>query len=159
MDGLLRRRIVGIGVSAALVTFCSLPAPAETIDRLVVEGSGYTRESAIGYTGEIAVTKAIQRYVRPAALESHREQIKYRILDESSGYINSFKIIKSYIDDDGVHQITAEAEISVDRLLTSLRNLNVEVKMWAPGPNQAIEGRRGTGRRSGRDRFKDPIPD
>ena len=90
MDGLLRRRIVGIGVSAALVTFCSLPAPAETIDRLVVEGSGYTRESAIGYTGEIAVTKAIQRYVRPAALESHREQIKYRILDESSGYINSF---------------------------------------------------------------------
>ena len=143
----------------ALINILSLPASGETVDRLVVEGSGFTRESAIGYTGEVAVTKAIERYVRAAALEAHQKEIRYRILDQSPGYINSLKIIRSFIDEDGVHQIRAEAEISVDRLLTSLRNLNVEVKMWAPGPNQAIEGRRGTGRRTGRDRFKDPIPE
>ena len=155
----LRQSALVICGSVALITLVVLPATGETVDRLLVEGSGFTRESAIGYTEEIAVTKAIERYVRPAALESHRKEIRYRILDQSAGYINSLKIIRSSIDDDGIHKITAEAEISVDRLLTSLRNLNVEVKMWAPGPNQAIEGRRGTGRRTGRDRFKDPIPD
>ena len=155
----LRQNTLVICGYVALVTFASLPAIGETVDKLVVEGSGFTHESAIGYTGEIAVTRAIERYVRPAAFESHRKEIRYRILDQSSGYINSLKIIKSSIDNDGVHRIRAEAEISVDRLLTSLRNLNVEVKMWAPGPNQAIEGRRGTGRRTGRDRFKEAAPD
>ncbi len=143
----------------ALITLVVVPATGETVDRLLVESSGLTRESAIGYTEETAVTMAIERYVRPAALESHRQEIRYRILDQSPGYINSLKIIGSSIDDDGIYHIRAEAEVSVDRLLTSLRNLNVEVKMWAPGPNQAIEGRRGTGRRTGRDRFKEPIPD
>ncbi len=97
----------------------------------------------------------MERYVRANALESHREKIKYRILDQSSGYLKSLKITKSYLNDEGLHQITAQVRVSVDKLLTSLRNLDVDVKMWAPGPDQAIEGRRGAGRRTGRDRFKD----
>lgn len=157
---LFRKRFIGICTCTAIIFLTGRPATTETVDTLMVKGSGYTRESAIAYTGETAVTRAIERYVRPAALESNRDQIRFRILDESSGYLKSLKIIKSYIDDEGVHQITAEAKVSIDRLLTSLRNLNVEVRMWAPGPDQAIEGRRGAGRRTGRDRFKDdPLPD
>ena len=157
---LFRKRFIGICTCTAIIFLTGRPAITETVDTLMVKGSGYTRESAIAYTGETAVTRAIERYVRPAALESNRDQIRFRILDESSGYLKSLKIIKSYIDDEGVHQITAEAKVSIDRLLTSLRNLNVEVRMWAPGPDQAIEGRRGEGRRTGRDRFKDdPLPD
>ena len=156
---MVRKRLIGICTCTTIIFLTGLSAIAETVDTLVVKGSGYTRESAIAYTRETAVTRAIERYVRPAALESNRDQIRYRILDESSGYLKSLKIIKSYVDNDGVHQITAEAQVSIDRLLTSLRNLNVEVKMWAPGPDQAIEGRRGAGRRTGRDRFKeDPLP-
>ena len=155
---MLRKQLIGICTCTAIIFLTGLSAIAETVDTLVVKGSGYTRESAIAYTGETAVTRAIERYVRPAALESNRDQIRYRILDESSGYLKSLKIIKSYVDNDGVHQITAEAQVSIDRLLTSLRNLNVEVKMWAPGPDQAIEGRRGAGRRTGRDRFKEDLP-
>ena len=155
---MFRKRFIGICACTAITFLTGLSAIGETVDTLVVKGSGYTRESAIAYTGETAVTRAIERYVRPAALESNRDQIRYRILDESSGYLKSLKIIKSYVDNDGVHQITAEVQVSIDRLLTSLRNLNVEVKMWAPGPDQAIEGRRGAGRRTGRDRFKEDLP-
>ena len=155
---MVRKRFIGICACAAMIFLTGRPALAETVDTLVVKGSGYTRDSAIAYTGESAVTRAIERYVRSAALELNRDQIRYRILDESSAYLKSLKIIKSYVDNDGVHQITAEVEVSVDRLLTSLRNLNVEVRMWAPGPDQAIEGRRGAGRRTGRDRFKEDAP-
>ena len=140
---------------AIIVCLIGLSAEAETVDQVLVEGSGFTRESAVKYTGEIAVYQVMERYVRANALEAHREKIKYRILDQSSGYLKSLKITKSYLNDEGLHQITAQVRVSVDKLLTSLRNLDVDVKMWAPGPDQAIEGRRGAGRRTGRDRFKD----
>ena len=138
-----------------IVCLIGLSAEAETVDQVLVEGSGFTRESAIKYTGEIAVYQVMERYVRAKSLDTHREKIKYRILDQSSGYLKSLKITKSYLNEEGHHQITAQVAVSVDKLLTSLRNLDVDVKMWAPGPDQAIEGRRGAGRRTGRDRFKD----
>ncbi|PPR16674.1 MAG: hypothetical protein CFH37_01257, partial [Alphaproteobacteria bacterium MarineAlpha9_Bin7] len=74
---------------AIIVCLIGLSAEAETVDQVLVEGSGFTRESALKYTGEIAVYQVMQRYVRANALEAHREKIKYRILDQSSGYLKS----------------------------------------------------------------------
>lgn len=127
---------------------------SETIDTVLVKGSGFTLQSAISYTEELAVTRVMEKYARPEAIDINRTKIRYRILDRSSYFLNEFTVISSGLNNDGLHDITAEATVSLDRLLTSLRNLNVDVRMWAPGPDQAIEGRRGAGSRTGRDRFK-----
>ena len=142
------------------LVFCiATPVAAATIERIVVQGSGFSRESAIGYTEEIAITRVMEKYARAEALNVNRTTIRYRILDRSSSYLDSFTILTSYIDEQGAHHITAEARVSLDRLLTSLRNLDVDVKMWAPGPDQAIEGRRGAGRKTGPDRFDEDLTD
>ena len=142
-----------------LVICTPTPVVAATIERVVVQGSGFTRESAIGYTEENAVTRVMEKYARAEALNINRTKIRYRILDRSASYLDSFTILTFYVDEDGAHHITAEARVSLDRLLTSLRNLNVEVKMWAPGPDQAIEGRRGAGRKTGPDPFEENLTD
>lgn len=142
-----------------LAVCIATPVAAATIERVVVQGSGFTRESAIGYTEEAAVTRVMEKYARAEALNINRTKIRYRILDRSSSYLDSFTVLTFYVDEEGAHHVTAEARVSLDRLLTSLRNLNVDVKMWAPGPDQAIEGRRGAGRKTGPDRFEESRTD
>ncbi len=132
------------GLCMATAILAAVPAGAETIDRVVVSGTGLSRESAIEHTAEVAVTRVMERYVRPAALSENRERIRNRVLDESARYLQSLRIIDEIVVADGVHEITAEAAVNVGKLLTSLRNLHVALRMIAPGPNQAVEGRRGT---------------
>ena len=129
------------------------PNLAETIDTVLVTGVGYNEESATGYCIENAVTSVMGRYVREKALKAKEEQIRYRVLDQSERYLTSLEILSIHTQDDGTVEITSEVQVSVDKLLTSLRNLDVEVLMWAPGPDQAIEGRRGAGSKTKPDRF------
>jgi len=93
------------------------------------------------------------RYVRAPALQDNKELIRYRVLDQSARYVISSEILSDEVDENGTHKVTVKVEVSVDKLLTSLRNLEVEVLMWAPGPDQAIEGRRGAGSKTKPDRF------
>lgn len=136
-----RQLITGLCMAATILA--AVPAVAETIDKVVVSGTGLSRESAIENTAQVAVTLVMERYARPAALSENRERIRFRILDESMRYLESLRIVDEAVVADGVHEITAEAEVNVGKLVTSLRNLQVEVRLVAPGPNQAVEGRRG----------------
>ena len=131
------------GLCMATAILAAVPAAAETIDKVVVSGTGLSRESAIENTAEVAVKLVMERYVRPAALSENRERIKNRILDESAHYLQSLTIIDEVVVAHGAHEITAEAAVNIGKLMISLRNLQVEVRLIAPGPNQAVEGRRG----------------
>ena len=131
------------------------PTHGQTIDTVIVTGKGYDEETATSHCVESAVKEVMERYVREAALAANKKQIQYRVLDRSSQYLTSYKVLSFTADDDGTKLITAEVQVSVDKLLTSLRNLEVEVLMWAPGPDQAIEGRRGAGSKTKPDRFKE----
>ncbi len=132
-----------IGLCMATAILAAVPAGAETIDRVVVSGTGLSRDSAIENTAEVAVKLVMERYVRPAALSENRERIRNRILDESVRYLQSLRIIDEVVVADGVHEITAEAAVNVGKLVISLRNLHVAVRLIDPGPNQVVEGRRG----------------
>jgi len=128
---------------------------AQTVDTLTVSGTGKDEETAQNHCVESAVAKVMRRYVREKALKAKKQQIRYRVLDQSARYLTSFTIISSQANENGTWEVTGEAQVSVDKLLTSLRNLEVDVLMWAPGPDQAIEGRRGTGSKTKPDRFKE----
>ena len=131
------------------------PSYGETIDTVIVTGKGYDEETATSHCVESAVKRVMGKYVREAALAANKKQIQYRVLDRSSQYLRAYKVLSFTTNDDGTNEITAEFQVSVDKLLTSLRNLEVEVLMWAPGPDQAIEGRRGAGSKTKPDRFKE----
>ncbi len=133
-----------VGLCIATVILAAVPARAETIDRVVVSGTGMSRESAIVNTAEVAVTLVMRRYVRPAALSENHKQIRNQIVEESARYLHSLRIIDEVVVADGVHEITAEAAVNVGKLATSLKNLHVALRLIDPGPNQAVEGRRGT---------------
>ena len=128
---------------------------AETVDTLTVSGTGKNEKAAQNHCIESAVAKVMRRYVREKALKAKKQQIRYRVLDQSPRYLTSFTILSSRANENGTWEVTGEVQVSVDKLLTSLRNLEVEVLMWAPGPDQAIEGRRGTGSKTKPDRFKE----
>ena len=138
-----------------LSTVIAAPSTAQTVDTVTVTGSGYTLEAATNYGLEFAVTKVMARYVRAQALQDNKQRIRYRVLDQSPRYVISSEVLSVEIAENGDHVITVKVEVSVDKLLTSLRNLDVEVLMWAPGPDQAIEGRRGAGSKTKPDRFEE----
>ena len=139
---------------ALILTLYPIANHAQTIDTITISGTGHNEEDAKSHCIESAVAKVMGRYVREEALRTNKQQIRYRVLDQSARYLTSFKILSSKPNGSGTWEITGEAQVSVDKLLTSLRNLEVEVLMWAPGPDQAIEGRRGTGSKTKPDRFK-----
>ena len=126
---------------------------AQTVDTVTVTGDGHDLEAARSFSLELAVTKVMARYVRAQALRVNKEKIRYRVLDQSARYVVSSEILSTKLSDDGRKILSLKVEVSVDKLLTSLRNLDVEVLMWAPGPDQAIEGRRGAGSQTKPDRF------
>ena len=138
-----------------ILTLNSTLGRALTVDTLTVSGTGKNEKAAQRHCIESAVAKVMRRYVREKALKAKKQQIRYRVLDQSPRYLTSFTIISSRANENGTWEVTGEAQVSVDKLLTSLRNLEVEVLMWAPGPDQAIEGRRGTGSKTKPDRFKE----
>ncbi len=118
------------------------PAMAETIDRVVVDATGLTREGAIENSAEIAVRMTMERYVRPSSLDANSEQIRYRILDESQSYLKSLEVLEETLLEDGLFLVKAKVLVDVGKLATSLRNLQVTLRLLAPGADQAVEGRR-----------------
>jgi hypothetical protein len=126
----------------ALALLLAPAAMAETIDRVVVSGIGLTRESAIENSAEIAVRMTMERYVRPSSLDANSEQIRYRILDESQVYLKSLEVLDEAVLDDGIYEVRAKVLVDVGKLATSLRNLQVTLRLLAPGADQAVEGRR-----------------
>ena len=140
---------------ALILTWNSTPNRAQTVDTLIVSGTGNNEKAAESHCIESAVAKVMRRYVREKTLKAKKQQIRYRVLDQSPRYLTSFTVLSSRVSENGTWEVTGEAQVSVDKLLTSLRNLEVEVLMWAPGPDQAIEGRRGTGSKTKPDRFKE----
>ena len=142
-----------IGIAALLLAVTVNLSAARTVDTVTVSGDGYDLETAKSFCLESAVTKVMARYVRAPALQANKERIRYRVLDQSARYVISSEILSDEVDKNGTHKLTVKVEVSVDKLLTSLRNLEVEVLMWAPGPDQAIEGRRGAGSKTKPDRF------
>ena len=142
-----------IGIAALLLAVTVNLGAAQTVDTVTVNGDGYDLETATSFCLESAVTKVMARYVRAPALQANKERIRYRVLDQSARYVISSEILSDEVDENGAHKLTVKVEVSVDKLLTSLRNLEVEVLMWAPGPDQAIEGRRGAGSKTKPDRF------
>jgi hypothetical protein len=115
---------------------------AETIDRVIVNATGLTRESASENAAEIAVRMTMERYVRPSSLDANAEQIRYRILDESQAYLKSLEVLDETVLEDGIYEVKAKVLVDVGKLATSLRNLQVSLRLLAPGANQAVEGRR-----------------
>tara|TARA_A100001037_G_scaffold46707_1_gene38125 strand:+ start:433 stop:873 length:441 start_codon:yes stop_codon:yes gene_type:complete len=140
-------------ITATLLTITPNSSGAQTIDTVMVTAEGYDLETATSFCLEKAVTKVMKRYVRAQALHTNEERIRFRVLDQSPRYVISSEVILHELRADDYHKLTVKVEVSVDKLLTSLRNLDVEVLMWAPGPDQAIEGRRGAGSRTKPDRF------
>ncbi len=126
----------------ALVLLFLPSAMAETIDRVVVRGTGLTRESAIQNSAEIAVRVTMERYVLPSSLDANEERIRYRILDESQAYLKSLEVLDETTHSEGIHEVKAKVLVDVGKLATSLRNLQVTLRLLAPGADQAVEGRR-----------------
>lgn len=157
MEKLKRGKLVWFlgSITAALLSVTANPSAAQTIDTVTVTGAGYNFEAATSFCLEAAVTKVMARYVRIQALQANKQLIRYRVLDQSARYVISSELLLNKMAENGLHTLTMKVEISVDRLLTSLRNLDVEVLMWAPGPDQAIEGRRGAGSKTKPDRFEE----
>jgi hypothetical protein len=139
---MISTRHPAVGLCLALALFLAPSALAETIDRVVVNGTGLTRESAIENSAEIAVQMTMERYVRPSSLDANADRIRYRILDESQAYLKSLEVLDEAVLDDGIYEVRAKVLVDVGKLATSLRNLQVTLRLLAPGADQAVEGRR-----------------
>ncbi len=136
------RRPAAVLCLALAMCLASPGLMAETIDRVIVNATGLTRESASENAAEIAVRMTMERYVRPSSLDANAEQIRYRILDESQAYLKSLEVLDETVLEDGIYEVKAKVLVDVGKLATSLRNLQVSLRLLAPGANQAVEGRR-----------------
>jgi Ethanolamine utilization protein EutJ (predicted chaperonin) len=84
----------------------------------------------------------MERYVLPSSLDANEERIRYRILDESQAYLKSLEVLDETTHSEGIHEVKAKVLVDVGKLATSLRNLQVTLRLLAPGADQAVEGRR-----------------
>jgi hypothetical protein len=130
-------------VAVLLAIFVPVTAAAVTVERVMVTGSGFSREKAITSAAEAAVQAVIERYIVSGAISQNRNIIMDEILANSHGYLESINIIDEQEGKGGVVEVTAEAAVEVGRLVTTLRNLDIAVKLPVIGPNQVVEGRRG----------------
>ena len=89
-----------------------------------------------------AVRMVANRYMARDATDEEHQLVIDQVLARSKSYLNSFEILDDRVDDAGITEITAEARVDVDRLVTTLRNLDIAVTLLDPGPGQVVEGRR-----------------
>lgn len=136
--------VTGAARTAAivLVIFVPVTAAAITLEKVTVTGSGFGREKAITSAAEAAVQAVIERYVVSGAMSQNRNMIMDEILANSHSYLESLNILDEKEGEEGFVEVTALAAVEVGRLVTSLRNLDIAVKLPTMGPNQAVEGRR-----------------
>jgi hypothetical protein len=129
---------------AATILLLLLPVAANaiTVDRVTVTGHGQSRANAIESAERSAVQIVANRYMARDATDAEHQLLIDQVLLRSKYYLNSFEILDDRIDAAGITEITAEARVDVDRLVTTLRNLDIAVTLLDPGPGQVVEGRR-----------------
>jgi len=129
---------------AATILLLLLPVAANalTVDRVTVTGRGESRDMAIVSAERSAVHMVANRYMARDATDEEHQLVIDQVLARSKSYLNAFDILDDRIDEAGITEITAEARVDVDRLVTALRNLNIAVTLLDPGPGQVVEGRR-----------------
>ena len=129
---------------AATILLLLLPVAANaiTVDRVTVTGHGQSRANAIESAERSAVQIVANRYMARDATDAEHQLLIDQVLLRSKYYLNSFEILDDRIDAAGITEITAEVRVDVDRLVTTLRNLDIAVTLLDPGPGQVVEGRR-----------------
>jgi hypothetical protein len=130
-------------VAALLAILVPVTASAGTVERVTVTGSSHSREKAITRAAEAAVLAVMEKYIVSGAISQNRNLITDEILANSSGYLESINIVDEKQDEEGIIEVTAEAVVEVGRLVTTLRNLDIAVKLPVLRSNQVVEGRRG----------------
>ena len=121
------KRAVGT-IAVLLVIFVPVTATAGTVERVTVTESGYTRENAIKNAAQAAVQTIVERYMVSDAAGQNRRLIIDQILDRSDGYLNSINIFDERMHEDGIVEVTAEVVVEVDKIMTTLRNLDIALK-------------------------------
>jgi hypothetical protein len=117
---------------AAIVVLLLFPltAYATTVDLVTVTGRAETREEAILQAERVAVRTVAERYV--AAGDSEEEQLSRidQVLPYSKSYMLGFEILEERVDEGGFTEIVALARVEVGRLVTTLRNLDIDVTLF-----------------------------
>jgi len=137
----LARTLPRITVIAILMLF-PLAANAVTVDRVTVTGRADSREIAILYAEQAAVQIVAGRYIANDMTEKERLTLIDQVLPHSKYYMYAFEILEERVDEAGYTEIVALARVEVGRLVTTLRNLDIAVTLFDPGPNAVVEGRR-----------------
>jgi ABC-type xylose transport system substrate-binding protein len=122
-------------VAVLLAMFMPFAATAKTVERITVTESGYTRESAMKNAMQAAVQTLLDRYVARNAADQNTRLID-QILDNSDRYVSSIVIIDEQMDEDDIVEITAEAAVDTDKIMTTLRNLDIVLKV--PGISETF---------------------
>lgn len=111
-------------VVVIVALLASVAAAAGMAERVTVRESGYTRENAIMNAAQAAVRTVLEKYMASDAADKNKELVD-QILDNSTFYLSSINISDEEVDEEGIVEITAEAVVNVDKLVTTLRNLDV----------------------------------
>ena len=119
---------------AAMALFVAHSAAAEPVnlDRVTVTGRAATRANAIIDAEESAVALVTRRAIGVRAWieqyeisEQERQDVVDLLLPHSKMYLHTFEIIDDSVDDAGIIEITALVRVDVDRVVITLRNLNL----------------------------------
>jgi hypothetical protein len=135
------RKVPRVAAIAVLMLF-PLAAYAITVDRVTVTGRAESRETAILYAEQSAVQIVAGRYIANDMTDQERLTLIDQVLPHSKYYMHAFEILEERVDEAGFTEIVALARIEVGRLVTTLRNLDIAVTLFDPGPNAVVEGRR-----------------
>jgi hypothetical protein len=121
------KRAVGT-IAVLLVMFVPVTATAGTVEKVTVTESGYTRENAIKNAAQAAVQTIVERYMASGTVGKNRRMIIDQILDRSNDYLDKINIVDERMHEDGIVEVTAEAVVEVDKIMTTLRNLDIALK-------------------------------
>jgi hypothetical protein len=122
-------------LAVLLAMFVPIAATAKLVENITVTESGYTRENAMKNAMQAAVQTVLDRYVARNAADQNTRLID-QILDNSDRYVNSIVIIDEQMDEDDIVEITAEAAVDTDKIMTTLRNLDIVLKV--PGISETF---------------------
>jgi hypothetical protein len=116
-------------LAVLVVIFAPVTAAAGPIERMTVKESGYTRENAIKNAAQVAVQTVVEKYIVSDAASRNRRLIVNRILDNSNSYLDSINIVDEKVGEDGIVEVTVEAVVEVGKIVTTLKNLDIAMKV------------------------------
>ena len=126
------RSPLAIAAIALFVAFSAAAAEPVNLDRVTVTGRAETRENAIIDAEQSAVALVTRRTIGVRAWieqyeisEQERQDVVALLMPHSKMYLHTFEIIDDRIDAAGLIEITALVRVDVDRVVITLRNLNL----------------------------------